>query len=354
VDVAETAEQAHELLSHGAYDVVVSDIGLPGASGIELLRKVRQHDLDVPVILVTGAPELDSAIAALEYGAFRYFVKPLDREATLVSVRRAMSAHRLAKLKRTALEFVPAAARFLGDRAALEARFELALASLFMEYQPIVDITAQEERAYEALLRSNEPSLAHPAALLDCAERLGRLHELGRAIRSAVSRDAERAPVKADLFVNLHPNDLLDPELYDASSALSRLASRVVLEVTERSSLERVPGVPKRMEELRKLGYRVALDDLGAGYAGLTSFSMLEPEFVKFDRSLVDRIDQSETKARIARAMLELCNGSLGITVIGEGVERPEERDLLVRSGCTLLQGWLFARSSRDFVRVFC
>ena len=79
----------------------------------------------------------------------------------------------------------------------------------------------------------------------------------------------------------LHLRDLLDDELLTKASPLTPHASRVVLEVTERANLADVPGVGQRIALLREMGFRIAVDDLGAGYAGLTSFALLEPEIVK-------------------------------------------------------------------------
>src|SRR5690606_23100356 len=125
----------------------------------------------------------------------------------------------------------------------------------------------------------------HPGAVLDAAERLHRQDELGRQIRNLSAVSMHGADTGATLFVNLHTTDLLDPDLLDQHAPLSRIAHRVVLEVTERSSLEAVTDVRHRVAQLREMGYRIAVDDLGAGYAGLTSFALLEPEIVKLDMS---------------------------------------------------------------------
>src|SRR6185436_13158515 len=137
---------------------------------------------------------------------------------------------------------------------------------------------------YEALLRTNEPSLPHPGAVLDAATRLGRLEELGRIIRNRAAGPMLANPTDtARLFVNLHVTDLLDPLLSSPNSPLAAISTRVVLEITERSSLDEVRDVRARVAALREMGYSIAVDDLGAGYAGLTSFTLLEPEIVKLD-----------------------------------------------------------------------
>lgn len=336
-------------LGAGGVDLVVSDIGMPGLSGLDFLRAVRERDLDVPVVLITGAPDLEGAVAAVEYGAFRYLTKPVPMATLGQVVRQAIHLHALARLKREALALVGAEGRQLGDRASLDARFSTALDQLWMAFQPIVRWPQRTVFAYEALLRSDEPSLRTPPDLLDAAERLGRVHELGRRIRAAVAAAAPAAPTDALLFVNLHAIDLRDAELLDPASPLTALAPRVVLEITERASLDGVADVGRRVAGLRAHGYRIAVDDLGAGYAGLASFSQLEPEFVKLDMSLVRGVDVSARKRSVVRAMARLCAKELAIDVISEGVETVPERDVLADEGCELLQGYLFARPAAGF-----
>jgi len=148
--------------------------------------------------------------------------------------------------------------------------------------------------------------------------------------------------------VNLHPDDLLDDTIYEHTAALSLLATRVVLEITERASLHRVQDIRSRVARLRELGFRIAIDDLGAGYAGLSCFADLEPDVVKLDMSLVRDVDKMPTKQKLVRSMTSLCH-DLGILVVTEGVETHEERDCLVELGSDCLQGYLFARPAEAF-----
>lgn len=350
VDLAGNGREAAELLKQQSFDVVVSDIDMPEMTGLELLRTIRQYDLDVPLLLVTGNPGLETAVQAVQYGAFRYLTKPVDVESLSQAVKEATVLHRMARLKREALEIIGAEGKQLGDRASLDARFSHALEQLWMAQQPIVQWPERKVFAYEALMRSREPSLRGPADLLDAAERLGRLHDLGRCIRARVAQAAVDAPAGVSLFVNLHSRDLADEELYSASAPLSALAQRVVLEITERASLDDIDGLAARIERLRTLGFRIAIDDLGAGYAGLTSFTQLEPDFAKLDMSLVRGVDQSERKQSVIRAMNTLCKQDLSVQVVTEGVETAAERDTLAKLGCDLLQGYLFARPTEGFV----
>lgn len=397
VVAAESAEAAHQLLQSQAFDLVISDINLPGMDGLELLRRVRERDLDLPVIFITGHPAIETAARAVEYGALRYLLKPVGSDLLAEVVEKAIRLRRMAGIRRLAAELSGDGRFSIGDRAGLEAAFRRAMDGLYMAYQPIVRWSDRSVFAHEALLRCRAPAaplpdgptahapvparsrggavhgaegagsreevdggpahpgpvLSTPAALLDAAERLGRLFELGRAVRGCVAATLVAPAADPDLpparlanrpvFVNLHAADLLDESLFDPAAPLSRVASRVVLEITERASLDAVRDLPRRVGELRRLGYRIAVDDLGAGYAGLTSFAQLEPEVVKLDMSLVRGVHLQPTKAKLIRSLNLLCK-DMALSVVAEGIEEAGERDALISLGCDLLQGYLFAR----------
>jgi EAL domain-containing protein (putative c-di-GMP-specific phosphodiesterase class I) len=162
-----------------------------------------------------------------------------------------------------------------------------------------------------------------------------------------VADAAAIAPSNALLFVNVHGLELTDEELFSESSPLAQYAKRVVLEITERTSIDPAIG-SARVAMLRRLGYRIAVDDLGAGYAALGALASLEPEVVKLDMSLIRDLDRHTNKRRIVGAISSLCR-ELGSRVVAEGVETEGERAACIDAGIDLLQGYLFARPSRGF-----
>jgi len=168
------------------------------------------------------------------------------------------------------------------------------------------------------------------------------------ALVKRVAKTLDEQPTSELIFVNLHAMELADDSLIAPDAPLSRHAGRVVLEVTERAPLEQIRDVTARVGQLRALGYRIAVDDLGAGYAGLTSFAHLEPEVVKVDMSLIRGIDLSPMKQKLLGSIVGLCR-DLGIEIIAEGVETEAERDALVKVGGDLCQGYLFARPDRPW-----
>jgi EAL domain-containing protein (putative c-di-GMP-specific phosphodiesterase class I)/ActR/RegA family two-component response regulator len=346
VHTAPNGRLALDRLNTTEFDVVISDISMPDLGGMALLQHVRERDVDLPVILLTGDPALPTALQALEYGAFRYLVKPVSVEVLEDAVLRAARLHSLARLKRQALQLL---GDDLGDPETLDGRLAEGMRTLWLAFQPIVLAEGGGLYAYEAFVRCREASLAAPYAFFSAAERLGRLADLGRAVRAAA---AARMSALADdvlMFINVHPRELDDEQLYAPDSPLAPFAGRVVLEITERAPLDGVRDLTERMQRLRDLGFRLAVDDLGAGYAGLATFSQLQPEIVKLDMSLVRRVDANPTKLAVIRSMRQLC-GDLGILVVAEGVELPAERDVLVAAGCPLLQGYLFGRPQAGFL----
>ena len=142
------------------------------------------------------------------------------------------------------------------------------------------------------------------------------------------------------LFLNLHPAELDDPELL--TGALDRVpADRVVFEITERAAIPDFRRFRETTSALSARGFRLAVDDLGAGYASLSSVALLEPDFIKLDMSMVRGIHRSRHKALLVKRMVEFAN-DVGIALVAEGVETAEEAAAVSELGCHLAQGYFF------------
>jgi EAL domain-containing protein (putative c-di-GMP-specific phosphodiesterase class I) len=254
----------------------------------------------------------------------------------------SVQMHRILVLRRTAIALASAAWSPAEDLGSLRQIFERALQSLWMAYQPVFSWKQKRVFSYEALLRTDEPTMAKPCVFLSAAERLNRMTDVGRIVRDRVAADVLNAPAQL-VFVNLHSSDLLDEHLYDPGSALSKVADTVVLEVTERTALASVPDIEARAKRLRTMGFRFAIDNFGAGHSDLLMFAVLQPEIVKYDKSLVRGIDSSPTRCKVISAMTFLF-AEMKLNVIAEGVETESEREALVGLGVDLMQGHLFAR----------
>jgi EAL domain-containing protein (putative c-di-GMP-specific phosphodiesterase class I)/CheY-like chemotaxis protein len=322
-------------------DVVLTDIQMPDATGVDVLRSARERNLDTPVILMTGNPTLPTAVEAFELGALGYLTKPVPSVKLLEAVRDALRLVRLTRLRRQALAELGGEARYIADRAGLESLFRRAQAGLWMAYQPVLWARDRKPYGREALLRTTARDVPDAKAFLEVAQRLGGIRDLGRQVRAAVAHDL--STMAGDVLVNLHPLELSDPELGSAAEPLTSHAERVVLEITERDSLDGVAGLRDCVGRLRARGFRIAIDDLGAGYAALSGFASVEPDLVKLDMSLVRGVDRHRTRRKLVGSLAGLCR-DLGILVVAEGIETEPERQVVVEAGCDLLQGFLLGR----------
>ncbi len=351
MEVTEASDgiEALAILERQSFDVILSDITMPGLSGVALLEAVRKRDLNTQVIYATGNPSLETAVRAVELGAMRYLTKPIDHRMLVDTVREAAQLHRLAMLKQQAMSLLGSGHPLAADRMGLQTALLRVLERLELHFQPVVSLKHKRIWGYEALLRSTDPALPSPHAVIEAAEKLGKLRDLGRKVRALAAASAARLPSDARLLVNLHPSDLEDPEIVSFEAPLSTYATRVILEVTERSDISGQRELEGHAAALRRLGYGVAIDDLGAGYAGLLSFLQLRPTVAKLDMGLIRNIHNDPRRQAVTQSMVQLCR-ELSVEVIVEGIETIEERDVLRELGCDLMQGFLFSRPQPDFV----
>jgi CheY-like chemotaxis protein len=253
-----TAEEALAQVEATAFDLVLTDVNMPGMTGLDLLRRVRQRDALVSIVLITGDPSAKAAASAASLGAMHYLIKPVDAPQMLSITGRAIRLTRLARLQRlggrvaggATIDDVP-------TRLGREAQLVHALRSLWLAHQPIVRAEDNQILGYEVLMRFDDPSLKGPPALLELAEECGRLETVGRVVRHRAARSPALQLDGTLLFVNLHAHDLMDESLRSPMAPLSQVASQVVLELTERASLERIPDVGEIIRDLRSLGFRI-------------------------------------------------------------------------------------------------
>jgi EAL domain-containing protein (putative c-di-GMP-specific phosphodiesterase class I)/CheY-like chemotaxis protein len=317
------------------FAAIISDIKMPKISGTELLSVVRSYDEEVPVILVTGHGSLETAMEAVSLRSTEYLLKPVDPPVLLAAVKKGIARAASVSAKK-------------GISAPPREVLNDAFRQIWLAFQPIH--TARGGLfGYEALLRSRHATYGRPDVLLGAAAASDRMQELGRIVRAKAAAIVPELPRGALLFVNLHASDLLDDDLFDAASPLGRVADRVMLEVTERDQMEDPESLNTRLYRLRGMGFRFAVDDLGAGYSGLTSLVQLEPEMVKIDMGLVRNVHESFMRQSVIKSLVELAR-TTSIGVVAEGIETPAEHDCVKRLGCDYMQGFLLGRPA-DSVR---
>lgn len=212
-------------------------------------------------------------------------------------------------------------------------------------FQPIVSIKRKLIVAHEALARgpAGEPALS----VLSQVTWENR-HRFDQECRARAIERAASLNMIGSLSVNFIPNAVANPlacvqRTLRTAKERGFALSRLVFEVTESERLDDAESLARIFREYRKLGIRTAIDDFGAGYAGLNLLARFQPDFIKIDIDLIRDVDSDRTKQIIVKSIVDLCK-KLAVIPLAEGVETAGERDFLTRAGIDLMQGFLFAR----------
>ncbi len=212
-------------------------------------------------------------------------------------------------------------------------------------YQPIVDFQNRCIWAHEALVRGvNGESAASVLARVNDENR----YRFDQACRVKAVEGAARLGIQEFLSINFLPNAVYEPgacirSTFEAAQKFNFPKERIIFEVVEGENVADRPHLINIFEEYRRFGFKTAIDDFGAGYAGLNLLAEFQPDIVKIDMDLVRDINDSIPKQAIVEGIVHMCR-KLDIKVLAEGVETTAERDFLVRIGVRYFQGYLFAR----------
>ena len=224
------------------------------------------------------------------------------------------------------------------DSAPLDFGFEYA-------YQPIVDLTTRSIYAHEALVRGpNGESAASVLAQVTDANR----YRFDQACRVKAVAGAARLGMQEFLSINFLPNAVYRPEVcirstLDAARLHHFPTDKIIFEVTEGERVQDRPHLVNIFREYRRFGFQTAIDDFGAGYAGLNLLAEYQPDIIKIDMDLVRNIDTDLPRQAIVRSIASLCR-ELGIKLLAEGIETRAERDFLASCGILLMQGYWFSK----------
>ena len=227
---------------------------------------------------------------------------------------------------------------------------------LTCHFQPIVRADDPSRTfAHECLLRGVETdgSLVPPGEIYEVARAADLLFPVDREARLTAIRQAARHGLDAPdscLFVNFNPSSIYDPTFCLMSTVAAIRGTRfrpeqLVFEVVESDKIEDIDHLVKIVTYYRSSGFRVALDDLGSGYASLSLLGTLRPDFVKLDMNLIRGVDLDPYRASIATKLLEMAR-KLGIATVAEGIETEGEWRWAREHGADYVQGYLFARPS--------
>jgi diguanylate cyclase (GGDEF)-like protein len=213
---------------------------------------------------------------------------------------------------------------------------------LTMVVQPIVDMRSGAIHAFEALARFGADGLGSPLQWFSLADELGEREALERAcLREALELFCRRPP-RTSLSVNLSAPALLDRRTLRMLDHMPDLTG-LIIEVTEEALVQSEAQLSAAMEPLRARGARMAVDDIGAGYSGLSQITAVRPSYLKLDRSLVKGIDADDGRAPLVSALVSYAD-RVDIMLVAEGMESEAELRTLIDLGVPLGQGFYLSR----------
>lgn len=335
-------------------DAILLDLHMPGLSGFDVLEELESVvDADdfLPVLVVTADLTTETRRRVLSAGAHDLLVKPVDvievvqRTKNLLETRRLNRQlrktnralnQRLLRQEETERKAAAEQERIRG--AVVDVLSGSVMTSVF---QPIVDAEVGSIVGVEALTRFDTEPRRPPDQWFADAARVGMGFELELAAIRCALRRQDDLPHGAYLSVNCSPDVLAQPGIERLADEVD--AARVVLEMTEHTAISDYSLVQARLALLRDIGFRVAVDDAGSGFASLNHILQLHPDIIKLDSGLIRNVDNDPAKRALVTAMVTFAQ-ELGAELVAEGVETVEEFQTVRRLGISKIQGYLLGR----------
>jgi EAL domain-containing protein (putative c-di-GMP-specific phosphodiesterase class I) len=220
-----------------------------------------------------------------------------------------------------------------------------------MAFQPIVDISSKSIFGYEALVRgiNNEGAFSVLSQLTDSNR-----YRFDQTIRVKAIDLAKSLNLQGMLSINFLPNAVYKPETciratLEAAAEMEFPTNQLMFEVSEAEKVIDINHLREIFKEYKKHNFTTAIDDFGAGYAGLNLLADLEPDIVKLDMAMTRNIHTDRVRQSLVYAIISACK-DLGITIIAEGIESVDECNALAQQGVTLFQGYHFAKPGFEFL----
>ncbi|NSL51737.1 EAL domain-containing protein [Calidifontibacillus erzurumensis] len=217
--------------------------------------------------------------------------------------------------------------------------------------QPIIDLTSGNIYAYEMLTRGPEhTAYENPIHLFTIARQTDMLYDLELLVMEKAFKQVHDLGGRHRVFINLTPISLGNLQFVeDISSLLEKYPlvnpEQIVIELTERESIDDVQDICTPIRLLREKGFRIAVDDTGAGYASLHTISKVMPDIIKIDRSVIQNIDSDRVKESMLKGLLLIAKETRSL-VVAEGIETEEEASVLLKNKVDLAQGFFYAKPS--------
>lgn len=214
-----------------------------------------------------------------------------------------------------------------------------------MAFQPIVNTTTKMIFAHEALVRGlNQETAGQIFEYINSTNR----YQFDQSCRTKAIKLAADLGMQSFLSINFLPNAIYRPELcirttLDAAETFGFPVDKIIFEITEGEKIEDKTHVREIVEYYKAKGFKTAIDDFGAGYAGLNLLAEIQTDIIKLDMALIRHIDHDRIRQAIVKGIIQVCR-ELSITIIAEGIETQDELKALQDFGIELFQGYYFAK----------
>lgn len=350
VGTARDAGEAIDLAELHEPDVALLDVRMPGGGGSRAAREIRRRSPETRIVALSASTDPRTVVSMVRAGAVGYVGKDQSADDVLRAIHRSaygratISVDRLGEVAERLAEHQARDAGRVSKRAEVSLeRIQAAIRGDVLDavFQPIVDLSDGRVVGVEALTRFISRPRRSPETWFVAASDHGLLSELELAAASRALDHVERVPDGVYLSVNVSAETLCTPRLLQILRVVP--AHRVVLELTERSPIVDHEAAAGCLADLRALGSRLAIDDVGKGFSGLGHVVEFSPDLLKFDRSLVSDVDSDDAKSALVARLTSFAD-ERGIEVVAEGIETEAELDALRALGVRTGQGFFLGR----------
>jgi EAL domain-containing protein (putative c-di-GMP-specific phosphodiesterase class I)/DNA-binding NarL/FixJ family response regulator len=346
---AHNADSAIEMATSLQPDVVVLDVKMPGGGGARAAREIRARCPETRIIAYSAYEDRSCVLEMVRAGALGYLVKGGDPTTVIAAIHTVADGHSAMSGEVATEVLVELADKLEMEEAELSMRKRQQSAVvqalhediLRMVYQPVVHLPSMEVCGYEALARFDTDPVRPPHVWFADAASVGLLIELEMAAADSALAAREFMSKDETLMINVSPVTMVSDAF--ALWMTEHDLSAVIFEITEHAPIEDYDQISKRLAALRSTGARLAVDDAGAGFASLRHILRLNPEVIKLDITLTQRIDADAKRKALGSALITFA-GEIGADVIAEGIETKRELDALLELGVAYGQGYFLGR----------
>jgi len=338
--VAVTGRQALECAT-ADIDLILLDLLLPDFAGINICQKLKSNSQtkDIPIIIISGLQNKSDRVESLYLGAEDYITKPFEPEelfARMDVVFRRYKAGPNENSPQQHKEIIGELKRIIDEE------------SINVRFQPIYFLKPMRLLGLEMLScpQTSTPML-NPEIFFKSALKYGVYYEVEMiGWRKALKIASENFDGRQKLFLNCDPY-LVESEKFktvkEVFSGYGMSSNEVYLEITERSAIIAFDIFYERIREYRQDGFKIAVDDMGAGYSSLESIIEIKPEAVKLDRHIIYGVGNDSYKNSIVKLFVAFCLEN-GIICVAEGIENKQDFDALIELGVDAGQGYYLCR----------